>query len=183
MTFVGHGIDNLVMLVKQMKFPWLLSNLFDILTGRPLGDAKVMHMLEWQGVRVMLFLYFSKDQFIYFSNLLLPRISISPSFCSLQSACHKFHFIETTLLKLTKDIMETFDSGKITILTALDMFAAFDTLDHTTLLHRLQHTFGLSGYVISWIHFYLTYRTSFVKIDLSSLSGQQYAQVYPRALF
>ena len=37
------------------------------------------------------------------------------------------------------------DSGKITILTALDMSAAFDTLDHITLLHRLQHTFGLSN--------------------------------------
>ena len=37
----------------------------------------------------------------------------------------------------------------ITILTALDMSAAFDTLDHATLLHRLEHTFGLSGFVIS----------------------------------
>ena len=63
---------------------------------------------------------------------------------------------------------ETIDSGKITILTALDMSAAFDTLDHTTLLHRLQHTFGLSGYVISWVRSYLTNRTSFVKIDSSS---------------
>ena len=60
------------------------------------------------------------------------------------------------------------DSGKITILTALDMSAAFDTLDHITLLHRLQHTFGVSGYVISWIRSYLTDRSSFVKIDSSS---------------
>ena len=72
------------------------------------------------------------------------------------------------MLKLTNDIMETIDSGKITILTALDMFAAFDTLDHITLLHRLQHTFGLSGYVISWIRSYLTDHSSFVKINSSS---------------
>ena len=64
--------------------------------------------------------------------------------------------------------METIDSGKITILTALDMSAAFDTLDHITLLHRLQHTFGLSGYDISWIRSYQTDRSSFVKIDSSS---------------
>ena len=99
---------------------------------------------------------------------LFPHISISPSFCPLQSAYRKFHSTETALLKLTNDIMETIDSGKITILTALDMSAAFDTLDHTTLLHRLQHTFGLSGYVISWVRSYLTNRTSFVKIDSSS---------------
>ena len=66
--------------------------------------------------------------------------------------------------------MDTIDSGKITILTALDMSAAFDTLDHATLLHRLEHTFGLSGFVISWIRSYLTIRTSFVKIDSSSSS-------------
>ena len=81
---------------------------------------------------------------------------------------HKFHFTETALFKLTNDILETIDSGKITILTALDISAAFDTLDHITLLHRLQHTFGLSGYVISWIRSYLTDRSSFVKIDSSS---------------
>ena len=99
---------------------------------------------------------------------LFPHISISPSFCPLQSAYRKFHSTETALLKLTNDIMETIDSGKITILTALDMSAAFDTLDHATLLHRLQHTFGLSGYVISWVRSYLTDRTSFVKTDSSS---------------
>ena len=48
------------------------------------------------------------------------------------------------------------------------MSAAFDTLDHATLLHRLEHTFGLSGFVISWIRSYLTNRSSFVKIDSSS---------------
>ena len=99
---------------------------------------------------------------------LFPHISISPSFCPLQSAYRKFHSTETALLKLTNDIMETIDSGKITILTALDMSAAFDTLDHATLLHRLEHTFGLSGFVISWIRSYLTNRSSFVKIDSSS---------------
>ena len=99
---------------------------------------------------------------------LFPHISISPSFCPLQSAYLKFHSTETAPLKLTNDIMETIDSGKITILTALDMSAAFDTLDHATLLHRLEHTFGLSGFVISWIRYYLTNRSSFVKIDSSS---------------
>ena len=99
---------------------------------------------------------------------LFPHISISPSFCPLQSAYRKFHSTETALLKLTIDIMETIDSGEITILIALDMSAAFDTLDHATLLLRLAHKFGLSGFVISWIRSYLTNCTSFVKIDSSS---------------
>ena len=48
------------------------------------------------------------------------------------------------------------------------MSAAFAARDHITLLHRLQHTFGLSGYVISWIRLYLTDRSSFVKFGSSS---------------
>ena len=48
------------------------------------------------------------------------------------------------------------------------MPAVFDTLDHATLFHRLEHTFRLSGFVISWIRSYLFSRSSFVKIDSSS---------------
>ena len=65
-------------------------------------------------------------------------------------------------------LFQFIDSGRITMLTALDMSAAIDTLDHATLLHRLEHTFGLSGFVISWILSYLTNRSFFVKIDSSS---------------
>ena len=93
---------------------------------------------------------------------LFPHISISPSFCPLQSAYRKFHFIETAArLKLTDDIMETIDFGKITISTALDMSAAFDNFNYATLLHRLELTFGLSGFLISGICSYFSNRTSF----------------------
>ena len=79
-------------------------------------------------------------------SLTFPHISKSLSFSPLQSAYRKFHSTETALLELTNDIvMESIDSDKITILTALDISAAFDTLDHITLLHRLQHTFGLGA--------------------------------------
>ena len=101
---------------------------------------------------------------------LFPRISLSPSFSPLQSAYRKFHSTETALLKLTNDILDSIDHGKISILAALDMSAAFDTLDHATLLHRLEHTFGLSGCVISWIHSYLSERSFHVKVNTSSSS-------------
>ena len=71
----------------------------------------------------------------------------------------------------------------LTILTALDMSAAFDTWDHITLLHRLQHTFGLSGYAISWIRSYLTDRSSFVKLNRLRHLPPPYSQVCLRALF
>ena len=47
----------------------------------------------------------------------------------------KFYSSETVLLKLTNHIMKTTDSGKNTMLIDLDMIAAFDTLNHITLLY------------------------------------------------
>ena len=61
----------------------------------------------------------------------------------------KFHSTETASLQLKNNIVDSVDSGIIANLTALDVSAVFDTLDNIVFLHRLQHTFGFSGYVIS----------------------------------
>ena len=42
------------------------------------------------------------------------------------------------------------DNGKVTTLTLLDMSAAFDTIDHSTLLERMHGHFGISGTVFQW---------------------------------
>jgi hypothetical protein len=47
----------------------------------------------------------------------------------------------------------------------LDLSAAFDTIDHATLLHRLQHVFGISCKPLGWISSYLSDRHQTVCID------------------
>jgi predicted Zn-dependent protease with MMP-like domain len=37
------------------------------------------------------------------------------------------------------------------MLVMLDLSAAFDTIEHTTLLHRLQHHFGIAGKPLEWL--------------------------------
>lgn len=46
---------------------------------------------------------------------------------------------ETTLLKVTNDILLAFDAGMCSVVVLLDVSAAFDTIDHCILLHRLKH--------------------------------------------
>ena len=86
-------------------------------------------------------------QHYLFSNDLFPV---------LQSAYRHKHSIETVLLKVTNDILLNMNDQRVTLLLLLDLSAAFDTVDHDTLLHQLQFTFGINGKVLSWFSSYLS---------------------------
>ena len=49
------------------------------------------------------------------------------------------------ILKIHKDILASMDAGKVTALTLLDLSTAFDNIDHTILLIRLDYWFGVTG--------------------------------------
>jgi hypothetical protein len=82
-----------------------------------------------------------------------------------QSAYKKLHSTETTLLKIQNDILMAMDRGKVTFLTLLDLSAAFDTIDHNILKHRLDKWFGISGVALDWRSSYLTDRSQHIKLD------------------
>jgi Reverse transcriptase (RNA-dependent DNA polymerase) len=96
--------------------------------------------------------------------------SLSASIDRLQSAYRRFHSTETAPLKVTDDIYAAFNDGQSTLLVALDLSAAFDCIDHGTLVDRLRHTFGLAGAALDWIRSYLCDRSAFVGIDRHSSS-------------
>ena len=52
---------------------------------------------------------------------------------SYQSAYPKSLSCETTLIKLTNGILWNLDNQRVTSLTAIDLSAAFDTVDHSVL--------------------------------------------------
>ena len=81
----------------------------------------------------------------------------------LQSAYRRNHSTETALLKVLSDSFLAADEGSVTLLGLLDLSAAFDTVDHEILLHRLRHSFGISEKVLAWITSFLNGRTQQVE--------------------
>ena len=77
------------------------------------------------------------------------------------------------LLAITDDILLSLDRGENVFLVLLDLSAAFDTVNHSRLLSRLQDTFGIQGTVLKWFESYLTNRSQFVNINASNSSVRE----------
>ena len=88
---------------------------------------------------------------------------------AFQSAYRKHHSTESTLLNTQNDILLNMAKGSVTALTLLDLSTAFDTIDHTILLDRLNVYYGLSELALGWFKSYLSGRTHSVKVG-STLS-------------
>lgn len=52
MFFLDHGLEVLSQWVAQSNFPWLMSNVVDNETGRPLGEGKITSVVNWNGRRI-----------------------------------------------------------------------------------------------------------------------------------
>ncbi len=84
---------------------------------------------------------------------LISHLTENNLFEPLQSGFHKFHSVETALVKVTNDLLIASDSGCLSILILLDLSAAFDTVDHSLLITRLETVFGVSETVLNWFKF------------------------------
>ena len=71
-----------------------------------------------------------------FLSRLKDHISQCSNFTQFQSAYRQYHSTETAMLKILNDVYTTADGQRSTCLVALDLSAAFDTLDHATIIDR-----------------------------------------------
>ena len=86
----------------------------------------------------------------------------------LQLAFRAHHSASTALLKVISDILLALDSRNMALLALLDLSAAFDSVDHVTLLRRLHKSYGFGDTVPSWFTSHLTGRTQFVRTLVTS---------------
>ena len=68
-------------------------------------------------------------------------------------------------MKIVNDLLIFADRGNSSLLVLLDLSAAFDTIDHSILLDRLENLVGVTGIALSWFRSYLSDRYQFVNIN------------------
>ena len=124
----------------------------DLSNYRPISHLSFLSKLTERVVKIRLTQHLS-------SNNLLNKF---------QSAYTKHHSTESTLLAVHDHIIKAMSQQQVTALCLLDLSAAFDTIDHSILLHRLTTWFGFNGKVISWITSYLSSRSFVVTINAAS---------------
>ena len=120
--------------------------------------------------------FLSKDHENVLVNQLNSHINSSNTSNHYQSAYRKFHSTETALLA-------SMDAGKVTALTLLELTATIDTMDHTTLLRRLDDWFRVPGKALSWFKSDLTGRWQKIKLGDCLSSKADLTFGVPQGLF
>ena len=75
-----------------------------------------------------------------------------------QTAYKAGHSTETVLLSIKKEVHLSLSRGKPTAIVLLNLSAAFDNINHSTLLSCLSIWFGVGGSVLKWFTSYRTDR-------------------------
>jgi hypothetical protein len=107
--------------------------------------------------------FFSKilEKIMY--NRLISFINDSEILINNQYGFREKHSTYMALLNLTDRITNELDCGNHSLGIFIDLSKAFDTLDHSILLSKLQH-YGVRGTACDWFTSYLQNRKQFVNI-------------------
>ena len=116
----------------------------DIGSFRPISNLSFLSKVVEHAAAVRLYSVYSESQ------QLLP---------SRQSAYRARHSTETAIIAVHDEIVKAIDAGEVGALVLLDLSAAFDTVDHNTLLQVLCSCFEVTGAAHSWCSSYINQRT------------------------
>ena len=115
---------------------------------RPISLLPIISKVLEKVVFLQLYDYFVKNNLLYDS----------------QYGFRKLHSTELASLEFTDKIINNLDQGKLPLAIFLDLSKAFDTIDHSILIHKL-HYYGVRGTSLDWFKSYLCNRTQFVQYN------------------
>lgn len=115
---------------------------------RPVSILPTLSKIFERVVYVQLYNYFTENNLLYKS----------------QYGFRKGHSTEFAGLELIDNVIHKLDRRQLPISFFLDLSKAFDTLDHTILLHKLYY-YGVDGVALEWFKNYLSNRKQFVQIN------------------
>jgi len=95
---------------------------------------------------------------------LRQHIVSSSKFCGFQSAYRAAHSTETALLRVVNDLVISACNKRASVLIALDISAAFDTIDHDIICRRADSDFGIRGLALAWMRSFVSGRSSCVSV-------------------
>ena len=75
---------------------------------------------------------------------------------------HEQRCMISALMNVVNDLLHSLDQGNVSLLTLLDLSAAFDTIYHTILRQLLEHVFGIRSIALHWFSSYLSNRNQTV---------------------
>jgi Reverse transcriptase (RNA-dependent DNA polymerase) len=81
-----------------------------------------------------------------------------------QSAYRPNHSTETAMLRVLSNILQFVDQSDVAALVLFDLSSAFDTVDHSILLRRLEVSFGLTCSALELFRSYITGRTQYTRM-------------------
>ena len=119
----------------------------DVKSHRPISNLSFMSKVIERDIFRQLVVYLD-------SNNLVPKY---------QSGFRKHHSTESATLRVLSDIYSA-------LLALLDVSAAFDTVDHDILMHRLAESFGIVGQAHDWLSSFVTRRTYSVRFGATTTS-------------
>ena len=105
---------------------------------------------------------------------LLQYFNLQPDY---QSAYCEDYSCEMAVLKISNDILWAFENQSIMSLVAIDLSAAFNTVNHTILLDILNNKFGVTDKALKWFDSYLRPRSFKVAIDKEYYSKEHNLEV------
>ena len=107
---------------------------------------------------------FSKIYEKLMHNRVLNFLASNESLFEYQFGFRPGRSCEHALLNAQNMILNTLSKNEVALLLLIDFSKAFDLVDHTILLRKLEH-YGIRGTALSWFKTYLSDRQQFVAIN------------------